>query len=448
MPKSPLSRTQILVAAGVGTLLAAVVAWRFVLAPAPAPAPAMPVSQSAPSHREAFVEIAVATALPEAELAAWQDRRKLLALLGSFAPGGAGEAERFRAAAEAMLQDDQASSFEAMSAERFILPPAADAELVAPQLTPPERARFFASSSVLVMRLRGPGGPPHWVARLGFGLASALAERLDGFVDDEARRRVETAAAWKARSGPLELGTAFHPDSISIELDPDEDADAATRGRLLSLGMRRFGAPDLELAGVAEQDAAGLARALTALCRIAASKVVGGKLTLGAAELFPEHPPSAFGEPIEVRLVSAKMASGNPDNELLEVVMEPEPRARLARLFSLVASGDAGLHAETDDDFQARLGKVRAALPAVLARWRRERGSLFMLVDFAAPGDTVESMWVQLTAYDPQGALRGTLANEPAHVPGLHHGDPVDLPAPVISGYRLELPSGERVAFP
>src|SRR5687768_10116041 len=149
-PATRATRTRILVGS-ISTLAAAVGLWIWQpwhTTPSPgAPGAASSVTSTppaAPTFRDAFVEIAVATSLSEEELAVWQDRRKLLSLLGTFAPGGPGEAGALRTAAEAMVRDDQASTFEVMSAERFILPPVDDAELVAPQLDAAQRARFFA----------------------------------------------------------------------------------------------------------------------------------------------------------------------------------------------------------------------------------------------------------------------------------------------------------------
>ena len=384
--------------------------------------------------------------LLEGELEAWTDRARLAALIDTFAAPGPGVADELRTAARALVRDDRASSFEAMSAARFILPSATDAELVAPQLGPAERARYFASTSVLVLRLRGPGGPPHWVARTGLGLAAALAERLGGFVDDEVRRRVETAALGKARMPPLELRSAFADDAITVELDPAEDAGAP--GRLLTLGNKRFGAPDLELRDVVESQAEALARVLTNLARIASARVLPTEpreLRLETRELWPDG--AVTGEPYRMRLAPAAMSAGNPENELLEVLVDDAMRARLVRDATLVPLGDGGLHAESEAEFVARLAGIGKLLPGVAARWKKEHGTLFLLVDFPAEQGAVEAMWVETTRLDA-GRVQGTLANEPAHVLGLHHGDPVDVPNATLSGYRLELPSGEHVAFP
>lgn len=446
---TPALRKPVLVFAGVLVLLGGAAAYRTWF-PAHGTTPVAPVAAPpAASFREAFVEIAVATQLPEAALAEWEDRKKLQALLATFAPGGAGEAGRLRSAAEAMLQSEQSSAFEVMSAERFILPPATDAELIAPGLSPEERARFFASTSVLVLRLRGSGGPPHFVARIGFGLATAIAERTQGFVEDEVRRRVETPALVKARSVLPDVRSAFNDESISIELDPN--ADPSKNGRLLSLGMRRYGAPDLLLQDVPTTDAVGLSRALTALCRIAAEKPLSDRLSIEPEELRTDGSARATGAAFEVRFAPAPMAAGNPENEVLEVTLPADAKTRLARQLELDATEGAGLHAESDDELRKRLETVQRTLPTVLARWKKERGDLFVLVDFSAKEGNetaVESMWVHAAAVEPGARVRGMLANEPAHVPGLHHGEAVDVAQPVVSGYRLELPSGERVAFP
>lgn len=439
-----MARSRMLFGVGVVLLLAlaafGVRAWRApVETPVSSPAP-----QREGSFRDAFVEIAVASPLPPEVMAKWQERSELLALLGSFLSGGPGEAGRLLQSAREILQSEQRSSFEVMSADRFILPPREDAELVAPGLSPEQRAQFFASQSVLVLRVRGDGGPPHFVARIGFGLAVAVAEQVGGFIDDDVRRRVETPAELKARSALPEIRSAFNDGSISIEFNPDEDA--SDHGRLLSLGMRRFGGPDLELRDVSLRDAPGLSRALTAFCRLAAEAPLPARRHIEPSQLrFGDS--VASGAAFEAEFVPAALAEGNPDNELREVLLDAETRRRLAQQLILVEAADAGLHAESDAELAARVATVRAALPGILARFRSEGGELFLLVDFEAP-EGVEAMWVQVESVQPDGVLRGTLANEPAHVHGLHHGDPVQRTAPVVSGYRLETAAGVRVAFP
>lgn len=411
--------------------------------PVPAAAPPEPPKAAAAAHREAFVELAVVSPLEEAQLAAWEDRRALGGLLGTFAPGGPGEAGPFHAAAESMIRDERSLAVEVMSAERYVLPPREDAELVAPQLSPDERARFFASKSVLVLRLRGAGGPPHWVARAGFGIAAALAEQTAGFVDDEVRRRVETAALVKARLPPVEMRSAFADDAVSVEFDPDEGTPEY--GRVLTLGMRRFGGPDFQLTDVPVQDAGAAARALTALCRVAASRALEPDAVLGPGELLGLA--ARPGPPIALHFTPADLASGNPENDFWTVVLEPPARAALLRDLSVFEAPDAGLHAETDAEFRARLRAVRAALPSIVARWKKEHGTLQVLVDFPARDDGIESMWVQAEQLDAK-SLRGTLQNEPSHVDGLHHGSAVAVRDPVVSGYRLALPGGQQLAMP
>lgn len=440
MPVSKATRARLTFAGSAAVALVGILVWRARPAP-PLPPPERP-SDAPTAHREAFVEIAVASPLDETQLAGWEERRALIGLLGTFAPGGPGEAGQFRAAAEALIRDERSLGIEVMSAERYILPSPEDAEQVAPHLSPEERARFFASKAVLVVRLRGAGGPPHWVARTGFGLAAALAEQTQGFVDDEVRRRVETFAMVKARMPPVDLRSVFADDAVSVEFDPDEGT--TEHGRVLTLGMRRFGAPDFQLMGVSVQDAGAAARALTALCRVAAARSLDGDVALAPAELFDD--PARQGAPVALHFTPADLATGNPENDFWTVGLDPAVRTSLLRELSFGTAPDAGLHAETDAEFQARLTAVRAALPGVVSRWTREKGTLQVLVDFPTD-DGIESMWVKVERLDAE-SLRGTLENEPAHVAGLHHGSAVTVRDPVVSGYRLTLPSGQRLALP
>ena len=146
------------------------------------------------------------------------------------------------------------------------------------------------------------------------------------------------------------------------------------------------------------------ARALTGLCRLAAARTLTSETTLPAADWFAE--PGRQGAPFALHFAPGAMASGNPENDFWDVGLDADTRARVLREFSLVDGPDAGLHPETDAEFEARVRQVRAGLPALVARWKKDHGTLQVLVDFPAAGDGIESMWVTVTELDAKGGAR------------------------------------------
>lgn len=439
------SRMQLGALAAGGLLLVGGAAW-WLRADPPATTSTQPRVEASRRDTEAsvdaFFEIAVVTSLSEDELAPWAERAKLLELLPQILPAGDPRQDspkaKLRDSIRTLLQDERSSSFESMPASRYLLPPVEDADQIAPELTGEERARFFASTSVLVVRLHGPGGPPHVVARAGFGLAAALAERLHGFIDDEVRRRIETPALVRSRQVLPEVPSAFADDAIALEFEPDE---AGAVGRVLTLGMRRFGAPDLELREVPLAQAAAAAETLTAVARRISERGAPAELRLSGADLQRADSSATY----TLRLVPAPMADGNPDNEMRTVQFE----GGTARWLATVAQ--AAPESQSDEEFAARRRAVAAGLPALIARWKKEGGTLHVLADFAVAdagvdAGGVEAMWVEVSELSAL-ELRGTLANEPAYAPALHLGDAVRLVSPVLTGARLEL-SGATSTLP
>ena len=387
-----------------------------------------PISDaSAAGWEDAYFEVAVTSPLALEEVEPWTSRDRLVELVERLFPADVGRDSprtRLHEAAVALVRSERSSTFERMLASQYLLPPQDDAEQIAPQLSPDQRRSFFASQQVIVVRLRGAGGPPHVVARVGFALASALAQRLMGFVDDEVRRRVEDAQILQARAVIAEAPSAFHAESISIEYEP---ADAGVAGRILTFGMRRFGAPDLELRGLDVERAGAGAHLLSALGKVLAERPFRREMPLRYEDL------GLTPKDVEctVYFDPAPLADGNPDNTLYSVRVE----GGVDRL--LGAIGQASPHAESDDEFAERQRAVKAGLPALLARWRSSGGALQVLADFAAGDGGVEAMWVEVVALSDH-ELRGTLANEPAFVQGLHLGDEVVVQEPVLSGARHE----------
>ncbi len=293
--------------------------------------------------------------------------------------------------------------------------------LIAKGLTPKECAGLARLPTVVVVRVTGAATPEHLVARTAFALTAAIAEKLRGFVYDETVRRIETADEFQRHAITSALGdAAFKDDRILIQSYVQDDGTT----RLISLGMRRFGAPDLEVRGA--QPGAG--RALAAVMNAVAERLAAAA---DAAPLVVAlDDPRAKGKSAAVDLVVPPMQQGDPDNTVVRIV--PAGGATVAGYDALVATffGDAEKLVERADDAElaAATQRARRAFPAMAARWKQQpapRPRLLVKLPFPMAGDAgVEWMWVDVTSVQ-NTTITGTLANSPAYATDLHAGSVV-----------------------
>lgn len=380
------------------------------------------------------------TGAPEADLAKLAEPGAVVALLQARHCGDAAAC----AAVRQMVTDSTRTALEIATTERWILPGREQVGPAAPSLSPPQLDQLYRAQHVIVVRIREPrplerasgdGGPPrdHLAMRAGLAVTAALAEASNGFVYDEVRHHIVDAKGAVAMAITEPLGrSVFRPELITVEIAPDDDDTV----RVLSRGLRRFGAPDLEFPNAPKARAAELSRVMNQLAaRLAAGadtapiSLVPGDLGLPVRDAGTEA-VSFFFEP-------APLDEGQPDNEILDVDTEDTLEADLARLFG----GGSGLSVA---ELQS---KAAAQLPAVLALHRRTAGGVLLLrVELAVEGGT-EAMWVEVAGCDPAPAgklplrCKGTLRNEPRgeltgadHKP-LHDGSAISVRMSDVSGY-------------
>src|SRR5262249_6422430 len=153
---------------------------------------------------------------------------------------------------------------------------------VAKDLAPAEREAIPGLAWAVVVTAHGPALPDQIPARAAFGATASLAEKLHGVVYDEVLRRIESPHAFAAHAitSPLGAGGELREDRIVIQLYQQDDGTA----RVLTLGMRRFGAADLEIEGASMNAGAALGRALNALAPRLANGERDAPLLLGGSE--------------------------------------------------------------------------------------------------------------------------------------------------------------------
>jgi hypothetical protein len=267
--------------------------------------------------------------------------------------------------------------------------------------------------------------------RAAFAAAAAIAARIDGLVYDGVLSRIETAPDFAKHVPAESLGTStFRADRIAVVYQPRGEGVV----RILTAGLSRWGAPDVEAAavptaagarvaeivlGVAEDVANGLASGPAPLTRAAIARVRGAP-----------YPDAGLPEDREVRvdLAPVRPESGDPNDFIARIVPSagegPMGYLDLAETFF----GPSFAASPGDDAVRATAARAQRAIGVALARWasaRKGGAKLLVLLPFPIPGDAgLESMWVDVTEYGER-TVTGRIVDEPLGATDFARGDSV-----------------------
>lgn len=345
---------------------------------------------------------------------------------------------------KALVQSEEGLELETVPGDELILPPKDTLDTVAPGLTAAQRASVHERRAGIVVRVRGPATKEQLPARTLFAVSAVLARALDGLVWDETTRRIEDADGARARAITTPRSApAWNPRTIVIQFYRQADGTA----RLITLGMARFGAPDLVLSGASMAAGALLVDVMNAVAR---SVIAGDDALPIAVAPSDVHRTDAGGAPVLLEAVAADRAQGDADNDLVELV-PPVGVTRegwddvVDRLF-----GDRPHAVETkfDAELEAAAQRSRAELPRALARRDAGEGELFVWAPFRIPederadgGPEEEWLWVKVSTCD-EGGCTGTLSNRPMYASNIASGRTTRVPRAKIADWMLRLPDG------
>ncbi|ADO71328.1 DUF2314 domain-containing protein [Stigmatella aurantiaca] len=342
-------------------------------------------------------------------------------------------------------------------ASEYPLPDGETLEMGVRRLTPHEQAQLAAAERVLLLEFTTE--PPALEAvRQAHALALELARAHGGLVWDEVVREFFSVEAWQAlRLDGWEQGEPLLENHFNSYLFSEGEGIA----RILTVGMGKFGLPDLEVSQVPS----------------ALTSKVGTLLNLIAQLMLEGTPVQANGgflvaldslrfEPLRERLLS-QVLSGAPRKTLVELSpvepLEGSQDNRIVSLFFASHPGDtpserpyAALAAlfgakdeirSTDHDDEL-LAASRRARDELLFRIKplfqegMEPGTrLFVKAPFGTRAGGTEWMWILVTDWEAS-ALAGMLDSEPEDVPGLKAGAPVEVNEDVLFDFLLVRPDG------
>ena len=420
--------------------------------PAPAPVDQAPSPIKRPPRASA--EFGILTDRPMSELEALTDPKSAALLLKSNDCGDAATCDAVRT----FLLGEERVQIVIVAGKNWNRPAPSDMDRIAPTLTEKEREAALAAPFVVRVQVTGVALPDQLPARGGFALAAAIAEKLHGFVHDQVTDRLERAQTFAARAITAPLGaSAFRKDRIDYQYESNDAGGV----RLITAGLTRFGAPDLEIDGAPHSVAAQLADVLGALAEALVNGVTTTPVSItpgdvarargaNAGELAADTPPV----PVPIGLADVIPHSGDPNDFMARVVppegASPEGYEDLAGIFfGGESEGPPG------DDLRAAHEKTQRVLPDLLSRFkasRAEGAALYVEVPFALPGTdagvdplvnekSFDFLLLEVTQWDDR-TITGTLVDDSAPVLGLKKGATVTRKRNELTDYEFKLADG------
>ncbi len=284
-------------------------------------------------------------------------------------------------------------------------------------------------------------------ARDALLLTGALARRTGGLIWDDESREMFTpeawdenrVATWPATDGPPDLRNQFTVHMYRKEKDGLH--------REVSLGLKKFGLPDLvvdDVSGSVTSSMVGMVNVLVQSLAEGAEVKTDGEIdidvqNLRIAEMREEKVASYKGDATgkaRLRLVQAVAVDGDPDNRLAEIVFDrysgPDVQARqevmLTRLFG--ADKDNLTNVKHGEEVLEVSRHARETLIANL-KPAFQKGlppgeTLLVKAPFKTPAGGNEWMWVEVLEWKG-GTIQGTLRNDPVEVTDLKAGQRVEV---------------------
>ena len=286
-------------------------------------------------------------------------------------------------------------------------------------------------------------------------LVEQLARETHGFIWDETTREVLSPDAWHERrilSWSGDVPNAARQIVVHVY-------DQGGSLRAISLGMGKFGLPDLVLphfSGTLMVPMGLLFNQLSQAMVEGAQPARAGQLDIDLhvsrnamarasmqAELKSDAPPARLA------VVVGRAEEGDPSNRLMEITAARYPGADPAQRLAALSHG---LFAEEDDlklvkhtdELLAASESARARLPALreaFARGLRPRESIDVKAPFKTDGGGREWMWVHVERWKGD-VIEGMLGNEPDRIAKLHSGQHVVVSQSEVFDWLHRFPDG------
>jgi len=339
--------------------------------------------------------------------------------------------------------------------EKFAPPSLDTLEYFSKGLDAQQQQRLTASRSVAVFEVVGPIESAFDDYRAALLLGRELAQRLGGLLWDEETRVAYSLASFQPRIDSWQGTLPFI--NRHVVLHEYRDGELL---RLVSIGMVKFGLPDVVVNDVAGSDAERVAKLIDlvlqrlvegaapdqqGLLRAALDEVTHAEARQWLSEDVAENAQRS----VVVTLAQTAPEAGDAENRLLEIQF-PGDKAHLqerqaAAVNALFGSDDSIVYLKHDAALLA--ASARARQKAMVLRERFADGpklgeQLLVKSPFAADGGE-EWMWVEVVKWQGN-TISGILTDDAFNIPGLKAGGRVEVKASEIFDYLLIKRDGSR----
>jgi len=306
-------------------------------------------------------------------------------------------------------------------------------------LTPEQGKALASADDAFVMRFAYPAKDRLAVLHRAQVLAEEVARDTHGLLWDDDTREAFSLDAWHDKRV---LGWEGELPDVAKHTVIHFYRDGQTY-RAVTLGMGKFGEPDLVIEDMLASDA----RSLGNVINIVAQALVEGAHTDASGQLVLRLQQSRHsgvnqweGENLKanarrtatVRLVQGVKQEGDADNRLVRIAFDrqdgPDEHSRQSALSAaLFGSEDRVSQIRHDAKLLAARDAARAKLPALRDTFNRGLAPgeyIDVKAPFATDGGGREWMWVEVRAWHGD-RIEGTLQNEPDDVKRLRVGQDV-----------------------
>ena len=316
-------------------------------------------------------------------------------------------------------------------------------------------ARIAQSEKVFVLGFEARRGDLLRANREANALLHRLAELTDGFPWDEECRLLYSPSAWRERRMATWQGDV--PDIRShMNMHAYRNPDLV---RIITLGMRKFGLPDLVVAQVPSGNSRAAGNTINACAQrmLEGQSFADGRLELVLAEIRHDAMrKSVLSKPLAgatgrmtIHLPEASWEEGDPRNRLLALEFPDAPGEsaieKQAAAFALLYGAEDPIIGRRAGDakLKAASEKARAAFFAKSDRFRKgfEPNERLVVKTAFKIGDQVEYMWVEVVGWKP-AAIEGILMNDSHFDEKLREGRRVSVDLMDVYDYIHYKPDG------
>jgi uncharacterized protein YegJ (DUF2314 family) len=279
-------------------------------------------------------------------------------------------------------------------------------------------------------------------------MTAVIAEKAGGLAWDEHTRELYTPEAWLQRARKKVGDPENLPSHVTIHGYRD-----GKLVRLVTLGMDKFGLPDLAVNQVSAMLSKSMSHLINSTAMLMSKRgklEKEGEFLVDVKELGEKPDEGAEGR-VTLTLAWGTPHQGDAPNRLIDIVF-PGPASSLQErqdkvVYALFGKADSITHQEHDTELLAASERARKKLPALKAAFAKgfpRLETLMVKAPFASSQGDNEWMWVEVVGWEGN-KISGILQNDPYYVEGLKAGARVEVSQASVFDYIHVKADGTRV---